>query len=43
MKDLLEALQNWFFELIEDAVGEKTMKRYREEMNKKNKSIEKDE
>ena len=34
----LERIKNWFFELIEDAVGEKTMKQYKEEMEAKNKS-----
>ena len=30
----IKALKNWFFELIEDAVGEKTMEKYREETGK---------
>ena len=38
MFNLLEAIKTWFFELIEDAVGEKTMKKYKEEIDKKNKS-----
>ena len=39
----LKAIKNWFFELIEDAVGETTMKKYRAEMDKKNKPNRKDE
>ncbi len=38
MANLLKGMQTWFFELIEDAVGEKTMRKYKEEMEKKNKS-----
>ena len=33
----LKSIQTWFFELIEDAIGEKTMKRYKDEIEKKNK------
>ena len=39
----LESVKTWFFELIEDAVGEKTMKKYQEEMKKKNKPQGQDE
>ena len=38
MANLIEAIKTWFFELIEDAVGEKTMKKYKAEMKNKDKS-----
>tara|TARA_B100000214_G_scaffold356903_1_gene315922 strand:- start:610 stop:735 length:126 start_codon:yes stop_codon:yes gene_type:complete len=31
---ILHLLKNWFFELIEDAVGEETMKKYKNEIEK---------
>ena len=31
MKQFLENINTWFFELIEDAVGKKTMDKYRAE------------
>ena len=38
IKNLRKIMKTWFFEFIEDAVGEKTLKKYKDEMNKKNKS-----
>ncbi len=35
MPNPIEGIKNWFFELIEDAVGEKTMKKYKEEIERK--------
>ncbi len=35
MANPLDSLKRWFFELIEDAVGEKTMKKYKQEMDNK--------
>ncbi|WP_320663949.1 hypothetical protein [Prochlorococcus sp. MIT 1223] len=43
MLNKLESIKNWFFELIEDALGEKTMKKYKDEIDKKNKTSEKDD
>ena len=43
MVNPLESIKTWFFELIEDAVGKKTMKKYQEEMEKKNKPESQDE
>ena len=43
MPNPLTRMKKWFFELIEDALGEKTMKKYMHEMDKKNKSHAKDE
>lgn len=43
MLNLLTTIKTWFFELIEDALGEKTIKQYQVEMDKKNKSQAKDE
>ena len=40
MDTLFKSIKRWFFELIEDAVGEETMKKYQEEMNKENKPEE---
>tara|TARA_Y100001968_G_C19192840_1_gene636028 strand:- start:52 stop:189 length:138 start_codon:yes stop_codon:yes gene_type:complete len=37
MPTLLERTRNWFFELIEDAVGEETMKKYKNEIELINK------
>ena len=37
MANPLEVIKTWFFELIEDAVGEETMKKYKKEMMKKKK------
>ena len=37
MSNSLEGIKKWFFELIEDAVGEETMKKYNKEMEDKNK------
>ena len=42
MANPIEWIKTWFFDLIEDAVGEKTMKKYKDEMNKKNNPDEKD-
>ena len=36
MSNPLKSIKNWFFELIEDAVGSETMKKYYEEQKKKN-------
>ena len=33
------SIKTWFFELIEDAVGEETMKKYKKEMEVNIKSI----
>ena len=41
MTNPLQGIRNWFFELIEDAVGTKSMEKYKEEMTKKGKSKEK--
>tara|TARA_Y100001968_G_scaffold45994_1_gene36107 strand:- start:156 stop:293 length:138 start_codon:yes stop_codon:yes gene_type:complete len=35
MANLIQTIKTWFYELIEDAVGEKTMEKYKEEMAKK--------
>ena len=37
MVNPIEGIKTWFFELIEDALGEKTMKKYRDEVERKNK------
>tara|TARA_B100000700_G_scaffold164276_1_gene181754 strand:+ start:170 stop:301 length:132 start_codon:yes stop_codon:yes gene_type:complete len=42
MLNPFKSIKTWFFELIEDALGKKTMKKYEEEMDKKNKSRDKD-
>tara|TARA_Y100001968_G_scaffold333339_1_gene395590 strand:- start:8342 stop:8473 length:132 start_codon:yes stop_codon:yes gene_type:complete len=33
MANLIKGIKTWFFELIEDAVGKETMKKYRKEMD----------
>jgi len=38
MNNPFKGIRNWFFELIEDAVGKKTMEKYKEEMAKKGRS-----
>lgn len=38
MPNPLQIIKNWFFDLIVDAVGEETMKKYKKEMEAKNKS-----
>tara|TARA_Y100001968_G_scaffold331726_1_gene387418 strand:+ start:6538 stop:6672 length:135 start_codon:yes stop_codon:yes gene_type:complete len=42
MTNLFDSLKTWFFELIEDALGEKTMKKYKEEITKKGESQKND-
>tara|TARA_Y100001968_G_scaffold76986_1_gene68365 strand:+ start:362 stop:493 length:132 start_codon:yes stop_codon:yes gene_type:complete len=37
MANPFEVIKIWFFELVEDALGEKTMKKYKDEMDEKNK------
>ena len=43
MWHFLDKVKIWFFELIEDSVGAKPMKKYRDEMDKKNKPQENNE
>ena len=33
---MLNAIKNWFFDLIEDAIGSKAMKQFNKEEEKKN-------
>ena len=42
MNNPFRSISAWFFELIEDAVGKETMKKYKQEMDKKSKIKEKD-
>ena len=35
MANPLEGIKTWFFELIEDAVGEETMEKYKKEIETK--------
>ncbi len=43
MDNPLRSIKNWFFELIEDALGEESMKKYMQEMDKKSKIKENDD
>ena len=37
MSNPIERIKTWFFELIEDAVGTETMKKYKKEIEETNK------